>query len=63
MDQEKFPTKVIINKAMEKGVFIGGVMPNTMRIGASLNVSNEDVDKAMDAFDYALTYLESGEWQ
>ncbi|MGG0792008.1 hypothetical protein ABE132_25645 [Peribacillus simplex] len=38
-------------------------MPNTMRIGASLNVSREDIDKAMDALDYALDYLESGEWQ
>ncbi|HZH58796.1 MAG TPA: aspartate aminotransferase family protein [Metabacillus sp.] len=56
------PTQVIINKALEKGVFIGGVMPNSMRIGTSLNVSREDIDKAMDALDYALTYLESEEW-
>ncbi len=58
-NQENFPTQIIFNKAIEKGVLIGGVMPNTMRIGASLNVSYEDIDKAMDALDYALTYLES----
>lgn len=62
-DLSQIPTQVIFNKAIEKGVLIGGVMPNTMRIGASLNVSKEDIDKAMDALDYALTYLESGEWQ
>lgn len=54
-----FPTTIIRNKALEKGVLIGGVMPNTMRIGTSLNVSKEDIDKAIDALDYALTYLES----
>lgn len=60
-DPLTFPTKIIFNKALEKGVLIGGVMPNTMRIGCSLNVSQEDIDKAMDAFDYALSYLESQE--
>lgn len=59
MDPQTFPTKIIFNKALEKGVLLGGAVPNTLRIGASLNVSKEDIDKAMDAFDYALTHLES----
>lgn len=62
INPNEMPTQIIINKALEKGVFIGGVMPNTMRIGASLNVSRGDINKAMDALDYALTYLESDEW-
>lgn len=62
MNPKQIPTQIILSKALEKGVLIGGVMPNTMRIGASLNVSHEDIDKAMDALDYALTYLESEEW-
>lgn len=56
------PTQIIIKKALEKGVLIGGAMPNTIRVGASLTVSREDIDKAMDALDYALTYMESEEW-
>nr|5G09_A Chain A, TRANSAMINASE [Priestia megaterium]5G09_B Chain B, TRANSAMINASE [Priestia megaterium]5G09_C Chain C, TRANSAMINASE [Priestia megaterium]5G09_D Chain D, TRANSAMINASE [Priestia megaterium]5G0A_A Chain A, TRANSAMINASE [Priestia megaterium]5G0A_B Chain B, TRANSAMINASE [Priestia megaterium]5G0A_C Chain C, TRANSAMINASE [Priestia megaterium]5G0A_D Chain D, TRANSAMINASE [Priestia megaterium] len=63
MNPNQIPTQIIMKKALEKGVLIGGVMPNTMRIGASLNVSRGDIDKAMDALDYALDYLESGEWQ
>lgn len=62
-DLSQHPSQVIFNKAIEKGVLIGGVMPNTLRIGCSLSVGREDIDKAMDALDYGLTYLESGEWQ
>jgi len=58
-DLSNFATKIIMRKALEKGVLMGGHMPNTLRLGASLNVSKEDVDKAMDALDYALDYLES----
>jgi taurine--2-oxoglutarate transaminase len=58
-DLKTFPTKIIMKKALEKGVLMGGAMPNTLRLGASLNVSKEDVDKAMDALDYALDYIES----
>lgn len=58
IDQDKFPVNIIRSKAVEKGVLIGGVMPNTLRIGASLNVSKEDIDKAVNALDYALDFLE-----
>jgi len=62
-DPSTFPTNIIRSKAIEKGVLIGGVMPNTLRIGTSLNVSKEDIDKAIDALDYALSYLESHQLQ
>ncbi|WML31756.1 aspartate aminotransferase family protein [Neobacillus sp. OS1-32] len=58
-DPTTFPSNIVRAKAIEKGVLIGGVMPNTLRIGTSLNVTKEDIDKAVDALDYALTYLES----
>ncbi|MNI87818.1 hypothetical protein D3C73_1450480 [compost metagenome] len=61
-DPDLLPSKLITKKALEKGVLIGGVMPNTLRIGASLDVSRENIDKALDALDYALDYLESEEW-
>ena len=52
------PNKFIMAKAIEKGVLIGGFTPNTLRIGMSLTVSKEDMDKAIDALDYALTALD-----
>ncbi|MEH7355733.1 aspartate aminotransferase family protein [Neobacillus drentensis] len=62
-DPSTFPSTIIRTKAIEKGVLIGGVMPNTLRIGTSLNISQEDIDKAIDALDYALSYLESHQLQ
>ncbi len=57
-DLTKYPSNFIFDKALEKGVLIGGFAPNTLRIGASLNVSKESMDKAIDALDYAFTELD-----
>jgi taurine--2-oxoglutarate transaminase len=53
------PTGIILSKCIEKGVLLGGFVPNTLRIGASLTVSKADMDKAIDALDYALDYLDT----
>lgn len=58
-DQSKNPTVIVLGKCLEKGVLLGGFVPNTLRIGASLTVSKADMDKAVDALDYALTFLDS----
>lgn len=53
------PTGMVAKKCAEKGVLLGGFVPNTLRIGASLTVSQADMDKAIDALDYALNYLDT----
>ena len=58
-DQSKYPIHIIEEKCAEKGVLLGGFLPNTLRIGASCVVSKADMDKAIDALDYGLTYLET----
>lgn len=58
-DLSKNPNGIIAGKCMEKGVLLGGFVPNTLRIGASLTVSKADMDKAIDALDYALDYLDT----
>ena len=58
-DTSIWPTHIVLDKCLEKGVLLGGYMPNTLRIGASLTVSKADMDKALDALDYALDYLDS----
>lgn len=57
-DISMYPSKFILGKTLEKGVLMGGFTPNTLRIGASLNVSKEDMDKGIDALDHALTALD-----
>jgi len=58
-DTSGYPTSVVLGKCLEKGVLLGGFVPNTLRIGASLTVSGEDMDKALDALDYALDHLDT----
>jgi taurine--2-oxoglutarate transaminase len=58
-DHGKWPTQIVKLKAIEKGVLMGGFVPNTMRIGASLEVTKEEMDQAIAALDYALDYLDS----
>jgi taurine--2-oxoglutarate transaminase len=58
-DLSKLPTRIIGAKCMEKNVILTGFTPNALRIGFSLFVTKEDMDKAIDALDYALTYLDT----
>jgi taurine--2-oxoglutarate transaminase len=58
-DTSKNATGIVLGKCLEKGVLLGGYMPNTLRIGASLTVAKTDMDKAIDALDYALDYLDT----
>ena len=38
-DNSDFPVRTVLGKCLEKGVLLGGFVPNTLRIGASLTVS------------------------
>jgi taurine---2-oxoglutarate transaminase len=58
-DINDFPARIVMGKTMEKGVIITGWAPNSLRISCSMNISKEDLDKALDALDYALDYLDT----
>ena len=58
-DISNHPTAIIGAKCREKGVILAGFTPNTLRIGFSVFVTKEDMDKAIDALDYALDYLDT----
>jgi len=57
-DTSFYPNNFILAKTAEKGVLMGGFCPNTLRVGMSCEVTKEEMDKAIDAFDYALTALD-----
>jgi taurine--2-oxoglutarate transaminase len=57
-DLSMYPSKFIMAKTLEKGVMLGGFTPNTLNISGSCNVSKEDMDKAIDALDYALSAMD-----
>jgi len=58
-DVSQYPTEIIMAKTIEKGVVITGFSPNTLRLSASMGISHQDLDKALDALDYALDHLDS----
>ena len=60
-DTSHWPIKIVNRKALEKGVIISGLSPNTLRLAASCTVSQADMDKGLAALDYALDYLEAQE--
>ncbi len=57
-DPSKKPIMIVLGKCLEKGVLLGGFLPNTLRIGGSLQISKDDMDKALDALDYGLSALD-----
>lgn len=57
-DVAAYPTELILEKTMEKGVVITGFAPNTLRMSASMNISKAEMDMALDALDYALDDLD-----
>ncbi len=58
-DLSQWPTSIVEAKAAEKGVVLGGFQPNTLRMGASLEVTKDEIDQMIEALDYALDYLDS----
>ena len=57
-DVSKWPSNFLQAKAMEKGVLLGGFSPNCIRLGPALTVTEQDIDKGVDALDYALGFLD-----
>ena len=57
-DISNWPTAVVQQKALEKGVLFGGFVPNCLRLGPALTVTEAEIDRAVDALDYALGALD-----
>ena len=57
-DLSTWPTNIIRAKAAEKGVIAGGFYPNQVRIGPSMIITEEEIDKGIEALDYGLTEID-----
>lgn len=58
-DTSGWPTSFILRKCLEKGVYISGIFPNTIRIVPPLTITSAELDAALDALDYALTAMDA----
>jgi taurine--2-oxoglutarate transaminase len=53
-----WPIKLISKYAGEKGVLVGGFVPNTLRMGGACTTTKEEIDMVVDALDYAFKNME-----
>jgi taurine--2-oxoglutarate transaminase len=54
-----WPTNLVHRKALEKGVLIGEWSPNIVRLGPALIVTEEEIDRGVDALDYGLSAVDA----
>lgn len=59
-DVASWPVNVVARHGLERGVYMSGFVPNTLRLGPPLTASREECDEAMEALDYALSRLDEG---
>ena len=52
------PSYVISCECAKRGVFLGGVPPNTVQVGPPFTITEDEIDFAMGAFDEALSVLD-----
>jgi taurine--2-oxoglutarate transaminase len=53
-----WPIHLISKYAGQKGVLIGGFVPNTLRMGGACNTTKEEIDLVVSALDYAFKNME-----
>ena len=43
------PNMIIATKCLEKGVLVGDVFPNTLRLGPAFNITRDEIDYGIEA--------------
>jgi taurine---2-oxoglutarate transaminase len=59
-DLSQNPNAIIARECAARGVFLGGFVPNTVKVGPPFIISLDEIDQGLAAFDAALTVLETG---
>lgn len=58
-DLSNSPNNLIGAEMAKRGVFMGGFVPNTIKVGPPFTISEDEIDTAMRAFDEALTMADN----
>lgn len=53
-DLASHPNNLVAAECAARGVFLGGFVPNTIKLAPPFTIEEEEIDQAMDAFDAAL---------
>lgn len=52
------PNMVIATECAKRGVFLGGFVPNTIKVAPPFTITEQEIDTAMNAFDAALSEVD-----
>ena len=52
------PNAIVARECAARGVFLGGFLPNTVKLGPPFTVSEAEIDQGLAAFDEALTVID-----
>lgn len=48
---------IIASECARRGVFLGGFVPNTIKVGPPLTITAPEIDAGLEAFDEALSHI------
>jgi taurine--2-oxoglutarate transaminase len=57
-DLTRNPNAIVARECAKRGVFLGGFVPNTVKVGPPFTITPAEIDLGIDAFDAALTEVE-----
>ncbi|MDE0801165.1 MAG: aspartate aminotransferase family protein [Rhodospirillaceae bacterium] len=58
-DLSQHPNNIVAGECAKRGVFLGGFVPNTIKVGPPFTITEDEIDTAIMAFDEALTVVDN----
>ncbi|MGE3745294.1 MAG: aspartate aminotransferase family protein [Sphingomonadaceae bacterium] len=58
-DTQHHPNNIVARECAARGVFLGGFVPNTIKVGPPFTITEAEIDLAMNALDAALDVVDS----
>lgn len=52
------PNNIVATECSKRGVFLGGFVPNTIKVGPPFTITEKEIDFALDVFDEALSVVD-----
>ena len=57
-DLSKHPNNIVGQECAKEGVFLGGFVPNTIKVGPPFTIEENEIDKGINALDKALPVID-----
>ena len=58
-DLSAHPNNIVAAECAARGVFLGGFVPNTIKVAPPFTITEAEIDQGLDAFDHALSRVDA----